>query len=487
MPDDAVPPDRAALERERRRLRALFTVAPWAIVTVSAEGRVLDANPAAERLLGSTQAELRKSPSRLLDMLSGDDRRWLRGALTNALHGQGVSGELRVRGPTGLTVHEVIVEPVPADERGRSDAALAVFARPSASSLSQRAGHTEAQVRAAQLGLMTRSLTHDLNNALTVLANSLDVLGQSAPPVVRDLATQALGRCRRLVQDLGRIGRVTPGEPVHRVDLGPLLEQVVDELTHNAGALMEVRLTTRPLVSVQGDGAVLLRALRALGLRARRCQAHHLTLTVTPGDDSIRLEVADDGLGMSEAELERLWRPPVGWEKGSAEPDFALLRGHLRAWGGDLQVRSRPDKGTRITLTLPRVQRTHAVARPTPEHALPERILVVEDDAELRRALTWMLRARDVAVFTAANGEEALSVLTDNSAIELVLLDMVLPGAGGLETLEAIRARWPRMPVMMMSGNTDDAQVRACLAAGAAGYLPKPFRMDDLRRALEST
>lgn len=118
------------------------------------------------------------------------------------------------------------------------------------------------------------------------------------------------------------------------------------------------------------------------------------------------------------------------------------------------------------------------------------KILVVDDDGELRENIAEVLGGFGFETAVAGNGEEALALL-GASEIDLVLLDLVMPGMGGMETLASIRRRFPRVKVVMLTAfATVDNAVEA-MRKGAEDYLPKPFRIEELlvtvRRIFEET
>jgi two-component system KDP operon response regulator KdpE len=117
------------------------------------------------------------------------------------------------------------------------------------------------------------------------------------------------------------------------------------------------------------------------------------------------------------------------------------------------------------------------------------RILVVDDEAQIRRALATNLQARDYAVDLAASGEEALRLAADHHP-DLVLLDIGLPGINGVEVVRGLRG-WSEVPIIMLTVRSEEADKVAALDAGADDYVTKPFGMNELlariRAALRRT
>jgi DNA-binding response OmpR family regulator len=113
------------------------------------------------------------------------------------------------------------------------------------------------------------------------------------------------------------------------------------------------------------------------------------------------------------------------------------------------------------------------------------RVLVVEDEPRIAHFLAKALRLDGHEVVVAEDGEVAV-FLSLTEPFDAVVLDLTLPGRSGLEVLETVHAERPDVPVLMLTGRDDPAARRACLEAGAAGFLAKPLVVDDLRSEVRS-
>jgi DNA-binding response OmpR family regulator len=113
----------------------------------------------------------------------------------------------------------------------------------------------------------------------------------------------------------------------------------------------------------------------------------------------------------------------------------------------------------------------------------PSSVLIVEDEARIAEFLAKGLRADDHQVVVAEDGDVALFLVTAE-LFDVVVLDLGLPGASGLDVLRGIRAHHPSLPVLVLTGRDDPASRRACLAAGAAGFITKPLVFGELRSAI---
>src|SRR3972149_3355873 len=111
------------------------------------------------------------------------------------------------------------------------------------------------------------------------------------------------------------------------------------------------------------------------------------------------------------------------------------------------------------------------------------RILVVDDEKEIRTLLSRFFTKKNYQVRTAVTAEEAIRIL-ETESMDAVLLDIVLPGMSGLEALSRIRTRWPGLPVVMVSGQDDEEVAKETLKAGAFDYVVKPLKFDYLERTI---
>jgi CheY-like chemotaxis protein len=147
--------------------------------------------------------------------------------------------------------------------------------------------------------------------------------------------------------------------------------------------------------------------------------------------------------------------------------------------GGDLE--RRPQEAT---VTPAPVSPPPAIGTTRPKESAPPRILVVDDEESFRSMVAAYLRNLGYQVTTARTGEEALHLLYQNSPPQLVLLDLAMPGIGGMRTLERIKAQFPDLNVLMVTGNDDRESAQEALALGAADYVKKPFDLPYLDAVL---
>jgi CheY-like chemotaxis protein len=211
----------------------------------------------------------------------------------------------------------------------------------------------------------------------------------------------------------------------------------------------------------------------------------------TPPGRYAFVEVADTGCGMDKATRGRIFDPFFSTKslgRGLGLPAvFGIVRGHR----GAIQLQSEPGGGTVFRVLF--LASNAPLARPEPPpapRATPVgggTVLVVDDEALVRRFVGSVLRRAGFVALEAADGEEALAVHAAHAAeIRAVLLDLTMPRLGGEETLRALRARDARLPVILSSGYAIDGPEARSSINDASAFLQKPYEVEALLRTIRS-
>jgi CheY-like chemotaxis protein len=199
----------------------------------------------------------------------------------------------------------------------------------------------------------------------------------------------------------------------------------------------------------------------------------------------IMLTVSDTGTGMDKETAERIFDPFFTTKERGRGTGLGLASayGIVKGHGGYIDVDSREGQGTTFTIYLP------ASDKEVEESAGPierfrtgsEKVLLVDDEADIRQVGGELLEAMGYEVILAKDGEEAIKAYKKNrDAIDVVLLDMVMPNIGGGEAYDRMKEINPDVKVLLSSGYSIDGEAREILERGCDGFIQKPFDMKQL-------
>ena len=353
------------------------------------------------------------------------------------------------------------------------------------------------------IGKLASSMAHHLNNLFAVILGRLETLLVKVPD---QEARRYLEIVQRAAQDgaevVRRVQRFSRVQPVSRtvpVDLNQLAQEVL-ELTrprwHNEALLRQIRVDTAldlgAIRPVAGELAPLREVLMNLllnGIDAMPDGGRLILKTWMTGPD-VHCSVSDTGAGMSE-EVRHRALDPFFTTKGPKSTGLGLsvTYGIVQRHNGKLEIESTPGRGTTVTITLPAMGTTMPAPAASPALATPSqlRVLIVDDEPEVRSALADMLGIAGHTAFQAAGGREALAWLEAGQPVDLVLTDMGMPGMMGSEVARAIRGRWPHLKIGLMTGWDETEGLVADATSIVDFTLAKPFELKALTRAYVAT
>jgi PAS domain S-box-containing protein len=377
----------------------------------------------------------------------------------------------------------------------------------------------EHQLRQAQkmesIGRLAGGVAHDFNNILTVITGRADFL-IGAPNLIgeqegdlQEIKTAA-DRAGDLTRQLLAFSRKQLLQP-RLVDLNREVDQVEPMLRRLIGEDIEIVVVRgKNLGRVMADPGQVNQVLLNLALNARDAMPSGGLLTIltanepgtmngngsdrkSPGDDSVMLEVRDSGCGMDEATAARIFEPfftTKGEGKGTGL-GLATVYGIVKQSGGTISVHSAPEMGTTFRIVFPAADAIDPAKlvrdKAETSDAGSETILLVEDDSSVRDLAQRVLEMRGYTVLPASDGADALRIaLGPDVLIDLIVTDVVMPGMNGREFVEALSGRTPGIPVLYMSGYTDDDIIRRGLSDSKVAFLQKPFDAKSLARLVRS-
>ena len=440
-----------------------------------------------------------RSIARPVGTLAGAARAWGR-------------GETVTFAPTGM---------VETDQLGAAFAGAAQAAFSNEAELQRRvkertrelAEATESLVQAQKLeavGRLTGGIAHDFNNLLMAVTGNLELLERRLTDAKLsryvDQARQAAERGAKLTAQLLAFSRRQRLEP-KPIDVNAAVTAASSLLSSALGGAVTVETVLSPdLWPGLADATQLELVILNLAINARDAMpqggvitiattnvvttAEHGRAEAPPAGDFVMICVSDTGTGMAPEVAARVFEPffttkPVGEGSGLGLPQVLGLAKQL---GGGVELITAPGEGAAFKVYLPRVDTAAASgaveARPV-EAPAPSltgvRILLVDDDAQVRSVAYAILREAGCEVIEAATGFAALDLVDGGAEVDLALLDFAMPALNGGEAAQLLRDRRPALPVILMSGYAD-AETLAKVWSGP--LLHKPFSAAQLARQI---
>jgi len=367
--------------------------------------------------------------------------------------------------------------------------------------LRRRVEDLESQLAQSQklhaIGSLAGGVAHDFNNLLTAILGYVSLLREEeapSPQVIEalDVIEKAAERASQLTAQL--LGFARRGLPKRvRVDLHHTLGEVVDLLRHtiDKNILLQSRFKA-PTPHVMGDPGQMFQVLLNLALNARDAMPDGgmLTLSTDMVGGFLRVSVIDTGTGIPLAIRDRVFEPFFTTKEPGKGTGMGLtvVQSIVRAHGGRIEIDCDPAPGTRFHVYLP-VALDRAAPAPGDSSAAPARgkgsVLVVDDEEFVRQVAARMLKTLGYQVICLESPREAIDYYRRRSRdIDVVVVDLIMPEAGGKEVFEQLREINPQARVVITSGYNRDAGVDALLDAGAKGFLQKPYRLSQLSETL---
>jgi len=410
-------------------------------------------------------------------------------------------GALVIRGRTGWAFSEdevVLLEAFAAQGAlALENARLFDEVRRSYDDLRQAQEHLVRVERLRALGEMAAGVAHDFNNLLAVILGRSELLlaRVSDADVARglEIVCQAARDGAQTVRRIQEFTRTRRTRPFGRVDLVALLQEVV-ELTRprwkddaqSRGVSYAVDVQRGPVPPVAGISEELREVFINLLTNALEAMPAGGCVRFLGSSDAqeVIVSVEDTGCGMSEETRRRVFEPffttkgPRGTGLG-----LAVAWGIVTRHGGTIEVSSTLGVGTAFTVRLPIGREFPAEAPPEPSclPTKPARVLVVDDEPEVRAVLDDLLTAQGHGILEAADGPAALALL-ETEPVDLVLSDLSMPGMSGWELAAVCQAKFPQVLVGLITGWGDQLDPDQLRGHGIQFVLAKPFVASEVRR-----
>ncbi|MBD3166190.1 PAS domain S-box protein, partial [bacterium] len=349
-------------------------------------------------------------------------------------------------------------------------------------------------------------LAHDINNLMVgVLGNAqlieMEVQGDdSLTPLLKEISHSA-ERAGRVAQEMlayARGGRYTPRKLNLNESILQYLRNASDAFPPGLQTEMNLTPALRPILADPSQVSMVLMHLVQNAVEAIEedgilsLSTENLTIR---GDDRVKqgkyvlLSVQDNGAGMSDDVRRRIFEPMFSTKFTGRGMGMAAVYGIVTNHEGYIHVESEPGEGTTIQVYWPAVEPDEDSL--SEEAGEPvggrESILIVDDDPMVIRSLKTLLHRLGYEVFSALNGHRAIQILKREPAgVDLVILDMKMPGIDGLATYRELVKVRPDLPVLISSGYDMDEDATTLLIEGARGFLSKPYTLKNLAQTLRS-
>ena len=495
---------RRAAELKIREQAALIEKAQDAILVEDIGGRIIYANPSAERLYGWSAAEFQNNGT-ARQMVAACEKQFVEARQLALATGEWL-GEMehttRAGGKLTVASRCTLIK----DERGEPKSLL--FINTDVTEKKRLELEFFRAQRIESIGALAGGMAHDLNNALAPVLMGLQLLQkQRADEETHRMLSVMEANTHRGADMVRQVllfsrGRDAEKEPL---SLGSLVREMERIVRHTFPKSINVAaLVPADLWPVLGNATQLHQVLLNLCVNARDAMPRGGELTLaadnaelsvdeaamlpngTPGR-FVMLIVSDTGSGIAPEILPRIFEPffttkPAGQGTGLGLSTLVRIVGQH---GGFVNVRSEPGHGTTFEIYLPcaasgpmtETKRTSVAELP---HGNGELILVVDDEESVREMIALGLTTQGYRVLAAANGAEAIAALERQAgAVRLVLLDTDMPVLDGKATIPFLRALAPAVPIVLMSG-----EVEINSTTGTTAGLAKPFQLEELLRTI---
>ncbi|MCP4535767.1 MAG: PAS domain S-box protein, partial [Chloroflexi bacterium] len=485
------------IQEQIQQVQQIMDTVPEGVLLLDASGRILQANPMAEKNLavladanvGDTLTHLSNRP--LEELLTSPPQGLWHDVTANEQSFQIIARSIEV-GPTSggwvLVIRDVTQQ--------------REFER-----------RIQQQERLASVGQLAAGIAHDFNNimATIVLYAQMTKRTKDLPDRVRErmatinqqaqhatnLIRQILDFSRRSVlerypfdllpflkEQVHLLDRTLPESIIIKLDYGP------DEYTVNADPTRMQQMVTNLAVNARDampEGGAFHIELERVEIKSRR----EAPLPEMQTGEWVQMIISDTGTGISPDVLPHIYDPFFTTKepgKGSGL-GLAQVHGIVGQHEGHIIVDTWLDKGTTFTIYLPTLP-THP---PEPSSleleslvtGQEETILVIEDNVNARKAMVESLTLLNYRVMEATNGHEALEILEQHGGeIALVLSDVVMPKMGGIALFHTLRERGSQVPMLMLTGHPMEKELESLRAQGLSGWLLKPPNLEELARAV---
>ena len=502
---------RNALLASEQRLKTIIDAEPACVKLVSADGMLLEMNPAGLKMLEAADfSQLAGHP--VIEVIHAEHRdRYLQ---AHDAASCGTPGRLEFQIVTLQGAQRWVDAHMVPFETGGSAAGARQSVLSVTSDITERK-HLEEQFRQAQkmeaVGRLAGGIAHDFNNLLTVIGGMTQMALERLPegPASADLrqAFQASESAAALTRQLLLFSRKQM-TPMAAVDLNAVIANIKELLRRTIGEDIRVRIRLSPdLRRIRADASQLQQILMNLAVNSRDAMPRGGSIDIETdrmlldGDAAQRLGVApgqyvtltftDTGQGMDAPTRARVFEPFFTTKERGRGTGLGLssVYGIIKALGGSISLTSEMGRGTTFKLYFPEMAaettaaEAHPVSAPGPLTGT-ETVVLVEDDDRVRAFSTRVLRSAGYTVIEASAPSQVLSIVQRDQPIDALVTDIIMPEMDGCELARRVRTIRPETRVLYMSGYTDQVFEEHHVSLEEEPLLEKPFTAAELLRKM---
>ncbi len=367
----------------------------------------------------------------------------------------------------------------------------------------------EDQLRQAQkmeaIGTLAGGIAHDFNNLLTAIQGSVSLMLMDLSPdhpfcqLLSTIEKQVKSGAKLTSQLLG-YARKGKFEPIP-IDINQLIKETAEAFGRTRKEITISYDLAKDLFLVEADHSQMQQILLNLFVNAAEAMPTGGNLTirtrnVTHDDMSSRLykpkpgpyvmiEVTDTGIGMDEKTMERIFEPFFTTKEMGRGTGLGLasVYGIIKSHNGYINVKSKPNHGTTFSIYLPSTKRSKQNKQDTSSKIIEGKgtIMIVDDEEIVLEVGAKMLERLGYSVIPVTSGKEAIELFQASpNAIDMVILDMVMPDMNGDKVFERLRSLNPNIKILLSSGYTSDGKASELLSRGCNGFIQKPFTIKEL-------
>jgi len=500
----------AALRLSRERFQRFFASAPVGIALIDRFGRLEEANRALAELFGVLPQDLIGQP--LIGFVTEEDRRAIAVKLAEAAEGPAHTQpvEVRLRGPRERAC-VVFLSRIDGVDGGDGGLMLHFIDVTEQKNLEIQFAQSQ---KMQAVGQLAGGVAHDFNNLLTAMIGFCDLLlmrFRPGDPSFADIMQikQNANRAANLVRQLLAFSRQQTLQP-RILDINDVLVELSHLLRRLIGENIELKVVLgRDLGLVKVDQGQLEQVIINLAVNARDAMSGGGTLTISttnsaqesplrrghevmPAGRYVAISVADTGIGIPKANLQRIFEPFFSTKELGSGTGLGLstVYGIVKQTGGFIFVDSEPGEGATFRIYLPSHQLAEAAPAARAETAEPPAakdltgigtVMLVEDEDPVRIFGARALRNKGYTVIEAKSGEEALQqICACEHAPDLLITDVVMPHMDGPTLIREVRELHPYLKVIFISGYAEDSFRKRLDADSNIHFLPKPFSLKQL-------